>query len=55
MLKKTIHICEDCYNLKGSMCHNLECIFIRRTMKEIGEYLDMLLIRPIVGKERFKL
>jgi len=50
-----IEICDDCYNLKGEMCSNPECRFCRRTMKEVGEYLDVLLIRPISDGKRLKL
>lgn len=54
-IARTITICEDCYNLKGQMCHNPQCIFCRRTMKEVAEVLDILLIRPVVDGERIKL
>ena len=50
--KFEINICEDCYQLKGEMCHNPECVFIRRTMEEVSAYLDMLLIRPIIDGEQ---
>jgi len=48
-------ICDDCYELKGEMCHRPECVFCRRTMQEVGEYLDVLLIRPLVNGERLRL
>lgn len=48
-----ITICDDCINLRGEMCHRPECIFCRRTMREVAEYLDVLLIRPVVDGERF--
>lgn len=48
-----IRICDDCIDLKGEMCHTPYCVFCRRTMREVGEYLDLLLIRPIVDGERF--
>lgn len=51
----TIRICDACYALEGEMCHNPECIFCRRTMKEVGEYLDVLRIRPVVDGERLDL
>jgi len=51
----TIQVCEDCYELKGEMCHNPECAFIRRTTEEIGELMDLLLIRPVVDGERLRL
>lgn len=44
----TVLICEQCLNLEGAMCNNPECYFCRRTMKEVSEYLDMLMIRPII-------
>lgn len=50
--RHTIDICEDCINLKGDMCHTPECVFIRQTMPEVKEYLNMLLIAPIVDGER---
>lgn len=43
--KYEIFICDDCINLKGEMCNNPECIFCRRTMKEVEELLDIILIR----------
>ena len=42
----TVHICEDCLNLRGEMCNEPGCRFCRRTMAEVAEYLDVLLIRP---------
>ena len=53
--KFEVTICSDCYELKGEMCHNPECVFCRRTMKEVSEYLDILLIRPIVDGEQIDL
>lgn len=48
----TIRICNACLELRGQMCHNPECAFIRRTTAEISNLLDLLLIRPIVnGKQ----
>ena len=49
-----IYVCTDCYNLKGEMCNNPYCVFCRRTMTEVGEYLDVLLIRPVVNGVREK-
>jgi len=43
-----ISICEKCYELEGDMCHEPECVFCRRTVAEVSEYLDVLCIRPIV-------
>ncbi len=43
-----IPVCDDCLNLKGEMCHTPECGFCRRTMAEVSELLNTLLIRPIV-------
>jgi hypothetical protein len=51
----TIRICDDCYDLKGEMCHVPECVFCCRTMSEVGDYLDTLLIRPLVDGERLDL
>jgi len=50
-----VNICNDCYNLIGEMCHNYYCIFIRRTMKEVKHYLDIIFIRPIVDGESLDL
>lgn len=47
-----ITICNDCINLKGKMCNNPCCVFIRRTMDEVKEYLDMLLIAPVIDGKR---
>ena len=55
MRTHTIDICDDCYNLKGETCHNPYCVFYRRTMKEVGEYLDVLLIRPVIDGVRINL
>jgi hypothetical protein len=46
-----VRICDDCYALKGEMCHVPECVFCRRTMQEVRDYLDAMLIRPIVDGE----
>ena len=51
----TINICNQCYELEGEMCHEPECVFCRRTMEEVGEALDLLLIRPVVDGERLRL
>jgi hypothetical protein len=51
----TVYICNDCYALNGEMCHEPDCAFCRRTMTEVGEALDMLLIRPVVDGERYDL
>jgi hypothetical protein len=47
-----IPICDDCINLKGEMCNNPHCAFIRKDMKEVKELLDILLIRPIINGEQ---
>jgi hypothetical protein len=51
----TVRICDQCYRLEGQMCHNPECVFCRRTMVEVGEMLDALLIRPVVDGVRLDL
>lgn len=43
-----VRICNACYNLEDGMCHNPYCVFIRCTRAEVREYLDRILIRPIV-------
>jgi hypothetical protein len=48
----SILICEQCLNLEGEMCHNAYCTFCRRMMAEVGEYLDILHIRPVIDGER---
>lgn len=50
-----IVICKACYELEGEMCHDAKCIFCRRTMKEVAEILEKLLIRPVVDGERLRL
>jgi hypothetical protein len=45
----TVRICDDCYALKGEECNNPDCVFIRRTMQEVEDFLDLLLIRPKVS------
>ena len=50
-----INICDACYLLDGEMCHTPQCVFCRRTMKEVAEYLDLLYIRPVVDGERLDL
>ena len=50
----TVFICDDCIALKGEMCHQPACVFCRRTMEEVGEYLDVLLIRPIIDGKRIE-
>jgi hypothetical protein len=52
VLEVGVRICADCLNLKGEMCHNAACVFCRRTMAEVGDYLDALLIAPVVDGER---
>jgi hypothetical protein len=48
----TIRFCDDCLNLRSEMCHEPSCVFCRRTMAEVGEYLDVLLIRPVINGKR---
>lgn len=47
----TIHICNDCLDLKGECCNTPECAFCRRSMEEVKEYLNVLAIRPLVFGE----
>jgi len=54
-ITRTITMCSDCYELRGEMCNNPHCIFCRRTMGEVGEILDTLLIRPIIDGKRERL
>jgi len=48
MRTQTFNMCDDCYHLVGEMCHEPECIFCRKTMKEVSKILDVLYIRPIM-------
>lgn len=50
-----VSICNDCYEFKGEMCHQPGCIFIRQTMDEVKEHLNMMLIRPKVDGEYLRL
>lgn len=50
-----VRICDDCYALKGEMCHVPECVFCRRTMAEVGDVLNILQIRPVIDGERYDL
>lgn len=43
----TIIICDKCYQLEGNECHTPECVFFLKTMEEVKELLNILLIRPI--------
>jgi NTP pyrophosphatase (non-canonical NTP hydrolase) len=51
----TVLVCQDCIDLKGEMCNNAECVFCRRTMKEVRHYLDVMLLCPVVNGERLVL
>lgn len=55
MIERTIIICKPCYELIGEMCNTPECVFCRRTLKEVKSTLDTLLIRPLVDGEILKL
>lgn len=55
MQTREIKFCNDCYELKGKMCHEAECVFCRKTMAEVGQILHDLCIRPIVDGKRIKL
>ena len=48
-----VSICDQCINLEGSECHTPGCRFFLKSTDEIGELLNVLLIRPIVDGERF--
>jgi len=50
-----IRICDPCYQLAGDVCNTPDCVFCRRTMAEVAQYLDVLLIRPVVDGERLDL
>lgn len=48
----TVLVCQDCIDLKGVMCNNAECVFCRRTMVEVQDLLDAMLLCPIVDGKR---
>jgi len=50
-----VFICDACYELEGDMCHTPGCIFIRKTMAEVSDYLDSTSIRPIIDGQRYRL
>ena len=50
-----IRICDSCYLLEGNECRTPECVFYNRNIIDITEYLDALLIRPVVDGERLDL
>jgi hypothetical protein len=54
LMKREIQFCEDCYNLKSEECHEPECIFCFKGMKEVADILDALLIRPVADGVRLK-
>jgi hypothetical protein len=47
----SVSICDACIRLDGEECHTAACIFFLRGMDEVREYLNRMLIRPIVGGE----
>lgn len=47
----SVRICDQCIRLEGEMCHNPECVFCRRTMAEVREYLDATFVRPTANGE----
>jgi hypothetical protein len=49
-----VDICADCIALKGEMCDEPGCIFIRCTMAEVRDYLDMMLIVPVINGVRIE-
>ena len=47
-----VDICEGCINGMGEMCDSPGCRFFLHTTAEIREFLNVLLIRPIIdGKQ----
>jgi hypothetical protein len=49
-----VDICDACINLEPSECHTPGCIFFLCGMKEVGEFLNRALIRPIVDGKRIE-
>lgn len=47
-----VDICDACVKLEGSECHTPGCRFFLFGMVEVGEYLNRLLIRPIIDGVR---
>jgi hypothetical protein len=52
--KFEVDICDDCVNLRGQECHTPGCRFYLCSMAEVGQYLNLLLIRPVIDGERIK-
>lgn len=55
LISLDIRICRQCYELEGDMCHNPSCVFCRRSMSEVGDMLDVLMIRPVIDGKRERL
>ena len=54
-ISRTIVMCRACYELKGAVCNNPDCVFCRRTMAEVRRILDELNIRPVINGKRERL
>lgn len=52
--KFEIHICNGCLELSGASCNTPECVFCWRTTDEVSNFLDVLLIRPIIDGEHIR-
>jgi hypothetical protein len=46
-----VDICDPCMKLEGSECHTPGCIFWLCTMGEVQEYLNRMLLRPLIDGE----
>ena len=55
LISREIRICRQCYELEGEMCHNPSCVFCRRSISEVGNILDALVIRPLIDGARERL
>lgn len=51
----SVSICDQCIRLEGEECHNEDCVFWLKSMDEVREYLNVLIICPIVDGERVNL
>lgn len=49
-----IRICDGCIKMAGRMCHTAGCVFFLCDMEEVGQYLDRLLIRPVINGKRYE-
>lgn len=52
VLRYMVSICQPCIELQEQECHTPGCVFWMCDMGEVSEYLNRLMIRPIIdGKQ----